>query len=92
MQLKEKALAKKTDRIKAALLTLIERIGKVKTPRVTVYTLNSKRVVVDDVEALPDAFVRIERRASAADIKQALAGGEAVPGAHIEHNSSVCIR
>jgi len=42
-------------------------------------------VVVTDPDALPDAFVRVERKADRAAIKAALEQGEVIPGAELSN-------
>ena len=71
---------KKTDKlkIKGALNTLSLR--------------KSESVVVDDLNALPSAYVKIEYNPQKAEIKKALKAGEKVAGAHLEQHESLNIR
>lgn len=47
-------------------------------------TKGRTRCVVDDVNALPQGFFEIERKAKTSDIKAELEAGRDVPGAHLE--------
>lgn len=52
----------------------------------------SQQVVIDDVDALPAEYIRIERVPSKSAIKEDLKQGVIVDGAHIVDNINVTIR
>lgn len=79
------------ERIKAIMLSVVEAgdTGKVTLPVATLSVTNGrKRVVVDDVNELPQgAYTTVRKPAPAKDIEAmivALPAGETLPGAHLE--------
>lgn len=52
----------------------------------------SQQVVIDDVDALPEEYIRIERVPSKSAIKEDLKQGVIVDGAHMVDNINVTIR
>ena len=96
-RLRERAdsAARKSERIKALLLPAVEALGgKVKGPRFSVSTRNTKAVQIVDAAALPEAFVvtKTETAPDKIKIKKAIEAGEVVPGAELEIRTSVSIR
>ena len=65
---------------------------KFKTPRVAVGYRKTQAVVIDDIDSLPDDFLRIKKEADKTKIKELLKGGEALPGAHLEERQSMNIK
>ena len=65
---------------------------KFKTPRVAVGYRKTQAVVIDDIDSLPDDFLRIKKEADKTKIKELLKGGEALPGAHLEEHQSMSIK
>lgn len=52
----------------------------------------SQQVVIDDIDALPEEYIRIERVPSKSAIKEDLKQGVIVDGAHMVDNINVTIR
>lgn len=78
---------RKSDAFKKLIQTLMDAAGvdKMTLDEATVFkTKGSMKVVVKDVQSLPQGFYRIERKAETAEIKKTLESGEDVPGAYLE--------
>jgi hypothetical protein len=77
------------DSYRAAVYAILDALGLTKWRHAEfTASLSPGRpgVVVTDPDALPDAFVRVERKPDKAAIKAALAQGEIVPGAEMQNN------
>lgn len=85
---KRKAAKKSSiDRLRALLLGAMQHadLEKIATATISVRRQPGKpRVVVDDVDALPDTFIEIKRVADKRAIKAAFESGATVEGAHQE--------
>ncbi|WP_295879178.1 siphovirus Gp157 family protein [uncultured Bartonella sp.] len=78
---------RKSDAFKKLIQTLMDAAGvdKMTLDEATVFkTKGRMKVVVKDVQSLPQGFYRIERKAETAEIKKMLENGEEVPGAYLE--------
>jgi hypothetical protein len=60
-----------------------------KGDNITLSVRHSQRVVIDRPAAVPDKFKRITIDVPKMPVKQAIAAGEEVPGAHIEPHESL---
>lgn len=58
----------------------------------TIALRTSEAVIVDELSALPSAFVKIEYLPQKLEIKRAIKAGEKVQGAHLETRESLIIR
>lgn len=77
---------RKSDAFKKLIQTLMDAAGvdKMTLDEATVFkTKGRMKVVVKDVQLLPQGFYRIERKADIAEIKKTLENGEEVPGAYL---------
>ena len=52
----------------------------------------SSPVIIDDIKALPEQFIKIEYSPMKTEIKEAIEKGEAVNGAHIETHHNIQIK
>jgi multidrug resistance efflux pump len=88
----------RADRLEAALITVLTRLQ----PNATAFTLpnhqissrRSQGLVIEEEEAVPDAFMRIKTSTAVdkAAIKAALKLGQQVPGARLEERRSWSIK
>lgn len=85
------ALVKRIEKVKALMLPAVQATGKVKTPFVTVSTRRSVGVVIDDVSAIPENFIKVEKTPRKTDLMAALKTGAEIAGAHLEERESVSI-
>ena len=85
------------ERVRRGYCDFLVAVGKkkIETPcgNMTV-TAPTATTVIDDIDKLPDAYKRttIKVDADKASIKQAIQGGHAVPGAHLEEKQSIRIK
>lgn len=85
------------ERVRRGYCEFLVAVGKkkIETPcgnmTVTAPTISTK---VDSMDDLPDAYKRttVEVKADLTAIKQAIQGGHAVPGAHLEEKQSIRIK
>ena len=66
-------------------------VNKVETARIKMSFRKSSAVIVDDLEAIPEQFLKIEKTANKAELKKALKEC-AIAGAHIEDRESLVIK
>lgn len=88
--------ARQAEAMRKIIKSLMDAAGQTKIvlPEATISIAKGReKIVVDDVEALPQGFYRNERVADRDALKSALDAGEAVPGAHKETGeNSVVVR
>lgn len=65
---------------------------KVKTPKVTVFFKANESIEVDDVEKLPEEFIRTERTPVKSLLKDAMKNGEVFEGVRLVQSDSIIIR
>lgn len=65
---------------------------KFKTSKVTVSYRSSQKVVVDDVDSVPEAYVTYEPKVDKTSIKDLLKSGTVVDGVHLEECQNIQIR
>lgn len=65
---------------------------KFKTSKVTVSYRSSQKVVVDDVDSVPEAYVTYEPKVDKTSIKDLLKSGATVDGVHLEECQNIQIR
>ena len=65
---------------------------KWKSAKAAVSYRKSQAVVVDDLDMIPDEFLRIKKEPDKTVIKEALKGGTPVTGAHLEDRQSMSIK
>lgn len=78
---------RKAEVAKALAYGMMEAAGQttVRLPDATLSIANGRnRLVVDDPDAIPQGYVKIERTPMRADIAAAIAGGDSIPGCHLE--------
>jgi len=95
LALRRKALVNSGDRLKAYMQDSMNQVGlrKSKGERFTVgIQANPARVVLDDETQLPESFWAVKRTPDTAQVRDALKGGQEVPGAHLEQGESLRIR
>lgn len=89
---RKKVLENQVDRAKSFLEFALAG-EKFESPTVSVTYRTSKSIVVDDLGALPEEYLRYkEPEADKMAIKAALKAGETVPGAHEEETKSIQIK
>lgn len=89
---REKAAKNKAESLKRYLDTILSG-EKFQTTRVRVGYRASEKLIVDDLSALDDSFLRYkEPEADKEAIKTALAAGQTVPGCHIEKTNNISIK
>ena len=89
---RKKVLENQVDRAKSFVEFALAG-EKFESPTVSVTYRTSKSIVVDDMGALPEEFIRYkEPEADKMAIKAALKAGETVPGAHEEETKSIQIK
>ena len=65
-------------------LTNVAQVDKITLPEATISTLKGRASVeVDDIDALPQGFFKVEKKADKTAIKAAIDAGETIPGAGI---------
>lgn len=89
---RQSVLENKAERLKQYLSTAVNIGEKLKDSRITIGWRKSEGVVVDDIAQVPDEFCKIERRAMATEIKEAIKSGKEIAGAHIETRQNIQIR
>lgn len=92
---RRRAIDARVERLKRYMLGAVETAGgRVETARARVSTRRSSAVVVDCMEALPEAYVtqRVEVSPDKAAIRDAVGAGASVPGAHVEQRKTVVIK
>ena len=82
---------KRIEKVKALMLPAVQATGKVKTPFVTVSTRKSLGVVIDDIEALPEDFVKIEKTPRKREMLDFMKTKGGIFGAHLEERENVMI-
>jgi len=89
---RKKVLENQVDRAKSFVEFALAG-EKFESPTVSVTYRTSKSIVVDDLAAIPEEFIRYkEPEADKMAIKAALKAGETVPGAHEEETKSIQIK
>lgn len=90
---RRRSLERRVSRIKTLMMPAVVALGgKVKGPRLTVSVATTKAVIIDDIEAIPDAFCRVKVEADKTALGTLLKAGEVVPGTHIEESLSLRMR
>lgn len=92
---RRRSLEKKVSWLQGMMVPGLEALGgKVKTPRLTIYTRHTFAVQIDDMALVPEAFkqTKTEIVADKRAIKDALEAGQVVTGARMQENLSVNIR
>lgn len=81
------------DRLKDYLAYGLEQFGmtKFESTRIKMSFRKTSAVVIDDLEAIPEEFVKVEKTANKTELKKALKDGE-INGAHIEERQSLVIK
>ena len=94
LQTRKKSIAKNRENLKSLLAWTLQSAGvpKLKTPKATFYFTNTKSVAIEDVEKLPQAFVKIEKKPLKTELKKALLNGETIEGATLEETQTLNIR
>lgn len=94
LQSRKKSAERRVEWLKNYMRPTLEALGgKLKTPRATVYTMKTQKVIVDvNPVDLPEAFQKHEIKVDLAGLKKALKGGEQIHGAHLIENESVVVR
>ena len=94
LQDKKRKLEANSQRLKALMLQAIKSSGqsKIKTPTFTFGTRVSESIEIDDIEALPDEFLRVKKEADKKLIKEAITSGKLISGAHLEVKENLQIR
>lgn len=90
---KEKAARNKAESLKGWLSAALA--GQAfKTTRVTASYRKSTPVVIDDVDRIPEEYLRTVTEVSPDNvaIKEAIAGGKEIPGAHVEEKMNLSIK
>ena len=85
------ALKRKSEHMRAYMLFQMRRVDleRVKTPIITVSIQQGRMgIVIDDEAAIPDEFVKVERRVMKTEIARQLESGNPIPGAHMERGGS----
>jgi len=85
------ALNRKAHHLRAYMLFQMRRVNldKVKTPLITVSVQQGRMgIVIDDAAAIPDEFVKIERKVMRTEIARQLESGNPIPGAHMARGES----
>lgn len=86
-----KSTATIKERLQQAFTAL--NVQKLKTDLFTFYIQkNPVSVVVDDIDAVPDEFYKIEMKLSKTAIKEAIESGQDVSFAHLEQSESIRMR
>ena len=86
-----KSTATMKERLQQAFTAL--NVQKLKTDLFTFYIQkNPVSVVVDDIDAVPDEFYKIEMKLSKTAIKEAIESGQDVSFAHLEQSESIRMR
>ena len=91
---RRKALEGKAARLKAYMMPALEAMGgKVKGVMASLRISRTQAVYVFDLDALPDAFKRVNTTVTPDKValKKALKDGETIPGAALEERQSVVI-
>lgn len=86
-----KAAENKYESIKAYLQNYLDG-EKFKTTKCSVSYRKSTSVVVDDLEAIPDEFIRYKVEANKTAIAEALKAGFELEGAHLEDKQSIIVK
>jgi hypothetical protein len=89
---RQSVLENKAERLKQYLSMAVNIGEKLKDSRVAIGWRKSEGVVIDDITQVPDEYCRIERRAMATEIKDAIKTGKEIIGAHIETRQNIQIR
>jgi hypothetical protein len=88
LQAREARFAKQAEAYRAAVYAIFDALGMSKWRHAEFtasVTPGRPGVVITDEAALPDAFVRVERKPDKTAIKSALAAGEVIPGAELSN-------
>jgi hypothetical protein len=89
LEYREARFERQHDAYRAAVYAIFDALGMTKWKHAEfTASLSPGRpgVVITDEAALPDSFVRVERKPDKTAIKDALARGEAVPGATLQNS------
>ena len=93
---RRKAAEKRAESLKKYLLGSMELVGdrKFETPRLAVSLRKSSSVFVDDLNKIPQKFIKRKEEVSAdkAAIKKAINAGEEVAGARIVERNSIGVK
>lgn len=97
LQAIKRARENRLERVRKGYADFLTAIGKkkIETPRgCMTLSAPTATTVIDDIDKLPGAYKRatIKVDADKASIKQAIQGGHAVPGAHLEEKQSIRIK
>jgi len=85
MALRRQAFVNGADQLRAKMLPAVQAVGKVKTPRFSIYTTERKTQAFEvkpgvSIAELPDKFVRwLDPQLNKSALKDALKAGEALP-------------
>ena len=63
-----------------------------KTSKVSVGYRRSTKVIIDDVDGLPEVYKTYEPKVDKTAVKKILSAGGAIDGAHLEENQSIQVR
>ena len=88
---RKRAAERRAESLKRYLVMALEG-AKFKTPRVVISYRASKAIVIDDLDALPESFCRIQLSPDKEAIGKAIADGAEVPGARVEERSNMIIK
>jgi len=94
LQKRKQAIAKNRENLKSLLAWTLQSAGvpKLKTPKATFYFSTTKSVSLNDIEKIPEQYLKIEKKPLKTEIKKALLRGEHIEGATIEESQTLNIR
>ena len=88
---RRKAAENRAERLKGFLDTVLQG-SPVKTTKFTVSYRKSEQTVVDDLQLIPEKFLRrADPTADKSALKAAIKGGEEIPGVHLETVRNISI-
>lgn len=91
---RKKALENKQERLKYFVMEAMAGLGveKVKNTVISGYLRKSEVIVVDDINDIPEGYLKVEYSPDKALIKDALKRGLDIKGTHLRENESLIIR
>lgn len=94
LQARKKSLERTAGFFKAQCSEAMHALGvsKLKNSQITGGFRKSTAVQIEDLDALPEEFIKIEKSANKIALKEQLAEGVVIPGASLVTNESLSIR
>ena len=92
LQKKLQSLRNRKQSVRNFLAYAIGEGNKVKTSVASIYWMNTKSTIADDVEKIPEQYLKITKEPKLTLIKAALESGEVIEGCHIVQNKSMVVK